>query len=184
MKITPTALAEILLVEPRSFEDTRGAFLETWQLARYCEAVTPLAFVQDNVSVSRRGVVRGLHFQHPHGQGKLVGVLAGAAWDVAVDVRRGSPTFGRWVTQELTDANRRQLWIPPGFAHGFQALTDGVVFHYKCTDTYRPECERTVLWSDPALAIPWPISAAVVAPKDAAAPLLERLPAEHLPTYG
>jgi len=184
MKITPTALAEILLVEPRSFEDARGAFLETWQLARYCEAVTPLAFVQDNVSVSRRGVVRGLHFQHPHGQGKLVGVLAGAAWDVAVDLRRGSPTFGRWVTQELTDANRRQLWIPPGFAHGFQALTDGVVFHYKCTDTYHPECERTVLWSDPALAIPWPISAAVVAPKDAAAALLERLPAEHLPTYG
>lgn len=184
MKITPTALAEVLVVEPRIFEDTRGAFLETWQLERYLKAVTALAFVQDNVSVSRRGVVRGLHFQHPHGQGKLVGVLAGAAWDVAVDVRRGSPTFGRWVTQELTDASRRQLWIPPGFAHGFQALTDGVVFHYKCTDTYSPECERTVLWSDPALAIPWPISAAVVAPKDAAALLLERLPAEHLPTFG
>lgn len=184
MKVTPTALAEILLVEPRIFEDARGAFLETWQIARYSEAVTPLAFVQDNVSVSRRGVVRGLHFQHPHGQGKLVGVLAGAAWDIAVDVRRGSPTFGRWVTQELTDADWRQLWIPAGFAHGFQALTDGVVFHYKCTETYRPECERTVLWSDPTLAIPWPISAAVVAPKDAAAPPLEQLPAEHLPTYG
>jgi len=110
-------------------------------------------------------------------------VLAGAAWDVAVDVRRGSPTFGRWVAEELTGANRRQLWIPAGFAHGFQALSDGVVFHYKCTDTYHPECERTVLWSDPALAIPWPISAAVVAPKDAAAPLLADLPPEHHPSY-
>jgi len=183
VKVTPTAIPEVLLIEPRGFEDARGAFVETWQFERYREAVTPLAFVQDNVSVSRRGVVRGLHFQHPHGQGKLIGVLAGAAWDVAVDVRRGSPTFGRWVAEELTEANRRQLWIPAGFAHGFQALSDGVVFHYKCTDTYHPECERTVLWSDPALAIPWPVADAVVAAKDAAAPLLADLPPEHLPSY-
>ena len=183
MKVTPAAIPEVLLIEPRGFDDARGAFVETWQLARYSEAVTPLSFVQDNVSVSRRGVVRGLHFQHPHGQGKLVMVLAGAAWDVAVDVRRGSPSFGRWVAEELTEGNRRQLWIPAGFAHGFQALSDGVVFHYKCTDTYRPECERTVLWSDPALAIPWPLSAAVVAAKDAAAPSLADLPPEHLPSY-
>jgi dTDP-4-dehydrorhamnose 3,5-epimerase len=183
VKVTPTAIPEVLLIEPRGFEDARGAFVETWQLARYSEAVTPLSFVQDNVSVSRRGVVRGLHFQHPHGQGKLVMVLAGAAWDVAVDVRRGSPSFGRWVAEELTEGNRRQLWIPAGFAHGFQALSDGVVFHYKCTDTYHPECERTVLWSDPALAIPWPVADAVVAAKDAAAPLLADLPPEHLPSY-
>jgi len=183
VRVTPTAIPEVLLIEPRGFEDARGAFVETWQLARYSEAVTPLTFVQDNVSVSRRGVVRGLHFQHPHGQGKLVMVLAGAAWDVAVDVRRGSPSFGRWVAEELTEGNRRQLWIPAGFAHGFQALSDGVVFHYKCTDTYHPECERTVLWSDPALAIPWPVADAVVAAKDAAAPLLADLPPEHLPSY-
>jgi len=183
MKVTPTALAGVLVIEPRGFEDTRGAFLETWQLERYREAVTPLAFVQDNVSVSRRGVVRGLHFQHPHGQGKLVGVLAGATWDVAVDVRRGSPSCGQWVAQELSPENRCQLWIPPGFAHGFQALSDGVVFHYKCTDTYHPECERTVLWSDPVLAIPWPLADAVVAAKDAAAPLLADLPPGHLPIY-
>jgi dTDP-4-dehydrorhamnose 3,5-epimerase len=182
VRVTPTAIPGVLVIEPRSFEDARGAFVETWRLERYREAVTPLPFVQDNVSVSRRGVVRGLHFQHPHGQGKLVGVLAGAAWDVAVDVRCGSPTFGGWVAEELTEANRRQLWIPAGFAHGFQALSDGVVFHYKCTDTYHPECERTVLWSDPALAIPWPISAAVVAPKDAAAPSLADFPPEHLPS--
>jgi len=183
VKVTPAAIPEVLLIEPRVFRDERGSFVETWQATDHRDAVTPLPFVQDNVSVSRRGVVRGLHFQHPHGQGKLVMVLAGAAWDVAVDVRRGSPTFGRWVAEELTEGNRRQLWIPAGFAHGFQALSDGVVFHYKCTDTYHPECERTVLWSDPALAIPWPVADAVVAAKDAAAPLFADQPPEHLPSY-
>lgn len=182
MKATPTALPEVLLVEPRAFTDSRGAFLETWRGDRYREAVTPLPFVQDNVSVSRRGVVRGLHFQQPHAQGKLVSVLAGAAWDVAVDVRRGSPAYGRWVAEELTGDNHRQLWIPPGFAHGFQALTDSVVLLYKCTDVFHPECERTVLWSDPALAIPWPVADAIVAAKDAAAPVLAGLPPEHLPS--
>jgi len=183
MKVTPAALPEILLVEPRAFADSRGAFLETWHAARYGGAVTPLAFVQDNVSVSRRGVLRGLHFQQPHAQGKLVGVLAGAAWDVAVDIRRGSPTFGRWVAEELSEGNRCQLWIPPGFAHGFQALTEGAVFSYKCTDVYRPECERTVRWDDPDLAIPWPIHPPVMAAKDAAAPVLADLSPEHLPSY-
>jgi len=183
MKVIPAALPEVLLVEPRVFADSRGAFLETWQASRYSDAVTSLAFVQDNVSVSRRGVLRGLHFQQPHSQGKLVCVLSGAAWDVAVDVQRGSPTFGRWVAQELSAENRLQLWIPPGFAHGFQALTDGVVFSYKATDVYHPECERTVLWSDSALAIPWPIAEVVVAPKDASAPMLADLPFEHLPSY-
>jgi len=183
VKVAPTAIPDVLLVEPRVFEDGRGAFFETWRLDRYGAAVTPLDFVQDNVSVSRRGVVRGLHFQQPHAQGKLVGVLAGAAWDVAVDVRRGSPTFGHWVAEELSERNRRQLWIPPGFAHGFQALSDGVVFHYKCTDVYHPECERTALWSDPALALPWPIAAAIVCAKDAEAPPLDRIPPEHLPQF-
>lgn len=182
MKVAPTALSEVLVLEARVFRDGRGSFRETWQAERYLD-VTRRPFVQDNVSASRRGVVRGLHLQQPHAQGKLVSVLAGAAFDVAVDVRRGSPTFGRWVAEDLSDENGRQLWIPPGFAHGFQALADGTILSYKCTDVYRPECERTVLWSDPALGIRWPLAGAIVAPKDAAAPPLDRIPAEHLPTF-
>ena len=183
VNITRTALAGVLLLEPRIFRDERGSFRATWHVEHYL-AVTALPFVQDNVSASRRGVVRGLHFQQPHAQGKLVGVPAGAAFDVVVDVRRGSPTFGRRVTVELSQENGRQLWIPPGFAHGFQALADETVFLYKCTDVYHPECERTVLWSDPALAIPWPVGEAIVAAKDAAAPPLARMPAEQLPSFG
>ncbi len=183
MNVMPTALPEVLLVEPRAFEDARGWFLETWHAERYGAEVSARGLVQDNVSVSRRGVVRGLHFQHPHGQGKLISVLAGSAFDVAVDIRRGSPSFGRWVGEELSDRNHRQLWIPPGFAHGFQALTDAVVLHYKCTDLYHADCDRAVLWSDPALAIAWPLSGAVVSPKDAAARRLEDLPPDLLPTW-
>lgn len=182
MKVTPTMLPEVLLLEPRVFRDERGSFRETWHAEHY-HAVAAFSFVQDNVSASRRGVVRGLHFQQPHAQGKLVGVPAGAAFDVVVDVRRGSPTFGRWVAEELSQENGRQLWIPPGFAHGFQALADETVFLYKCTDVYHPECERTVLWSDPALAIPWPVGEALVAPKDDAAPLLQDFPQSQLPAF-
>jgi dTDP-4-dehydrorhamnose 3,5-epimerase len=182
VKITLTALPGVLVLEPRVFRDERGSFRETWLAERYL-AVTPLPFAQDNVSASRRGVVRGLHFQQPNAQGKLVSVLAGSAYDVAVDVRRGSPTFGRWVAEELSQENGRQLWIPGGFAHGFQALADDTILLYKCTDVYHPECERTALWSDPALAIPWPLAGAIVARKDAAAPPLGRIPAEHLPSF-
>ena len=184
MKVTPTEIPEILLVEPRWTDDVRGALAEVWRAERYGAEVTSLAFVQDNVSFSRRGVVRALHFQHPHGQGKLVSVLSGAVYDVAVDVRRDSPTFGRWVEQALSAENRGQLWIPPGFAHGFQALTDGVVFHYKCTDLYHPESERSVRWDDPALGIPWPLKDAVLSKRDASAPLLAQIPPEHLPEFG
>lgn len=184
MKVTPTLLPEVLVVEPRAFADDRGRFLETWHAGRYGAEVTPLAFVQDNVSVSRRGVVRGLHYQLPHGQGKLISVLSGAAFDVAVDIRRGSPTFGRWVAEELSDGNGRQLWIPAGFAHGFQALTDGVVLHYKCTDLYHADCDRAVLWSDPALAIAWPLKDGAVSPKDAAAPRLGEVAPDLLPKFG
>jgi len=183
LKVTPTVFPEVLVLEPRVFRDERGSFRETWHAERYLD-VTRLPFVQDNVSVSRSGVLRGLHLQQPHAQGKLVTVLAGAAYDVAVDVRRGSPTFGRWVAEGLSQENGRQLWIPAGFAHGFQALTDGTILSYKCTDVYHPECERTVLWSDSALAIPWPIARAIVAPKDVGAPTLDRIPAEHLPAFG
>lgn len=183
MRVTPTEIPDVLLVAPRRADDARGGLMESWQAARYGAEVTPHAFVQDNVSYSKRGVVRALHLQHPHGQGKLVTVLAGAAYDVAVDVRRGSPTFGRWVAQELSAENGCQLWIPPGFAHGFQALTDGVVFHYKCTDVYHPECERCVRWDDPALGIPWPLPSAVLSARDASASLLAELPPENLPSY-
>jgi dTDP-4-dehydrorhamnose 3,5-epimerase len=170
-------------VEPRVFRDDRGSLCETWLAERYL-SVTALPFVQDNVSASRRGVVRGLHFQHPHPQGKLVTAVAGAAYDVVVDVRRGSPTFGRWLAEELSQANGRQLWIPPGFAHGFQALADGTIVSYKCTDVWHPECEQAVLWSDPAFGIPWPVADAFVASRDAAAPPLAGIPAERLPTFG
>jgi len=169
-------------VEPRIATDDRGQFLELWRQEHYAD-LTPSPFVQDNLSVSRRGTVRGLHFQHPRGQGKLVGALAGAAWDVAVDVRRGSPRFGQWVGVELSAANGHQLWIPPGFAHGFQALADGTVFWYKCTETYAPECERIVHWADPDLGITWPLSDALISPRDAAAPRLGAMGPGTLPSY-
>jgi dTDP-4-dehydrorhamnose 3,5-epimerase len=183
MKVTRLELPDILLIEPRVFADDRGYFFESWQNERYARAVTPGPFAQDSVSVSRRGVVRGLHFQQPHPQGKLLTVLAGAAFDVAVDVRRGSPSFGRWVGVELSAANRRQMWIPAGFAHGFQALHDGTVFSYKCTDLYHPECERSVRYCDPAIGIAWPLPGPVVSERDAAAPLLADIPPEVLPAF-
>jgi len=181
VKVQRTGLPDVLVIEPRVFADARGAFFEGWQRGRYAEHLGDLPFVQDSVSVSRRGVLRGLHLQHPFGQGKLVSVLSGEAFDVAVDVRRGSPTFGRWVGETLSAANHRQLWIPPGFAHGFQALTDDVAFLYKCTEIYHPEAELTVRWSDPDIGIAWPLSDAIVSPRDAAAPLLREVPAERLP---
>jgi dTDP-4-dehydrorhamnose 3,5-epimerase len=175
-------LPEVLLIEPRVFRDDRGHFLETWRESAYREhGIGP--FLQDNVSVSRRGVVRGLHFQDPHGQGKLVTALRGRIFDVAVDVRVGSPTFGRWVGRELSDENGLQLFIPVGFAHGFQALTDDVVFSYKCTDYYAPNAERTVKWSDPAVGIEWPATVTSIAPKDSVAPMLAEIPQSLLPRY-
>jgi dTDP-4-dehydrorhamnose 3,5-epimerase len=180
VKLTPTTLPDVVLIEPRVFSDERGAFFEMWREERY-SSLAGAPFRQDNVSVSRRGVVRGLHFQHPRDQGKLVSVLAGAAFDVVVDVRRGSPSFGKWVAEELSAANRRQLWIPPGFAHGFQALEDDTVFLYKVTELYAPDCERTIRPDDPALAIAWPLPPALLAPRDAAAPLLAAIPPGHLP---
>ena len=182
MNVRPGALPGLVVVEPRLFPDDRGSFFETWVEQRYKDAGIAPRFVQDNVSRSRRGVIRGLHFQHPGGQGKLVSVLNGAAWDVAVDLRRGSPTFGQWTAEELTADNRRQLWIPPGFAHGFQALADDTVMLYKCSDYYQPNCERTVRFDDPALAIGWPLKERIVSAKDAAGLLLADMPKDHLPT--
>src|SRR4051812_31403185 len=147
MMVEPTGIPEVLLVKPRVHRDDRGAFLETWREQAYT-AQGMGVFVQDNLSISKRGVLRGLHFQEPNAQGKLVSAIRGRIYDVAVDVRVGSPTFGRWIGVSLDEENRWQLYIPAGFAHGFQALNDGVVFSYKCTDYYTPAAERTVLWND------------------------------------
>lgn len=184
MQVRPTALPEVLLVEPRVFGDERGYFLETWHGPRYEAAGLPGRFVQDNLSYSARGVLRGLHFQlPPHAQGKLVYALQGEVFDVAVDVRRGSPTFGRWVGAHLSGENKRQLYIPEGFAHGFYVVSEQALFAYKCTDVYDAACERGVLWSDPAIGIQWPNDSPTLSEKDGAAPLLGALAPDDLPRY-
>lgn len=176
MKATPLELPGLLLLEPKVFGDGRGFFMELYHEKRYAELGIPGPFVQDNYSRSAKGTVRGLHFQQPQAQGKLVQVLAGAVYDVALDVRRGSPTFGRWAAVELSAENRRQLWIPPGFAHGFCVLSDSADFHYKCTTLYAPETERCIAWNDPDLAIPWPVREPLLSGKDARAPRLKDAP--------
>lgn len=181
MKVIPTELPGVLILEPKVFGDDRGFFMEMFHEKRYADAGIRGPFVQDNYSRSAKGILRGLHFQEPQAQGKLVQVLAGAVYDVAVDVRRGSPTFGKWVAVELSTDNRRQLWIPPGFAHGFCVLSESADFHYKCTALYSPETERGVLWNDPDLGIPWPVSAPLLSGKDAKAPRLKD--ATVLPAY-
>jgi dTDP-4-dehydrorhamnose 3,5-epimerase len=183
VKLVPTSLPGVLIVEPAIFGDDRGWFTETFNEPRWLAALAalgepaPRRFVQDNHSCSKAGVLRGLHYQlPPHAQGKLVRVVRGAAFDVAVDIRAGSATFGRWFGTELNAENRRQLWIPEGFAHGFLALQDDTHFLYKTTDVYARDCERSIRWDDPEIAIDWPLPAGpaspLVAPKDAAAPLL------------
>lgn len=176
MNVVRPDIEGLLILEPKLFRDDRGFFTETYQQARYGPlGVGP--FVQDNWSRSARGVLRGLHFQvPPKAQGKLVMVTRGAAWDVAVDIRKGSPTFGQHVAVELSGDNGRQFWIPPGFAHGFVALTDDTDFLYKCTEAYAPECEAAIAWNDPDLAIAWPVTDPRVAAKDAKAPRLNDAP--------
>jgi dTDP-4-dehydrorhamnose 3,5-epimerase len=173
MNVTPTALPDVLLIEPRVFSDDRGFFFESWNQHALAAAGLDAPFVQDNHSRSMRNVVRGLHYQIEHAQGKLVRVCAGEVFDVAVDIRRSSPTFGRSVCMTLSAQNKRMLWIPPGFAHGFLVLSDAAEFLYKTTDYWYPEHERTLLWNDPALRIDWPLSGApALAAKDAAGRLL------------
>jgi dTDP-4-dehydrorhamnose 3,5-epimerase len=166
MQFIPTDLPGVVIIEPKVFSDPRGFFMETFHAARFRENGLPDSFVQDNHSQSARGTLRGLHYQIEHPQGKLVRVVRGEIYDVAVDVRRSSPSFGRWVGVTLSSANRRQLYIPPGFAHGFCALEDGTEMVYKCTDLYAPQFERTLLWSDPALGIQWPIHQPLLSEKD------------------
>lgn len=176
MKITATSLPDVLIIEPRVFGDARGFFTESWSEKVFNEAVgQPVRFVQDNHSRSSRGVLRGLHYQlPPHAQGKLVRCVSGAVFDVAVDLRRSSPHFGRWAGVELSADNHRQLWVPPGFAHGFLVLSETADFLYKTTDTYAPQAEGSVRWDDPAIGIQWPELglAPLLAEKDLKAPLL------------
>lgn len=172
MKVSSTSLAGCVIIEPRVFGDERGFFLETFQARRYAEQVgIDLPFVQDNHSRSTYGVLRGLHFQRTRPQGKLVHVIRGEVFDVAVDLRKGSATFGKWEGVHLSENNKYQLWIPPGFAHGFLTLSDVAELEYKCTDYYCPEDEGTICWDDPELAIAWPeTSAMILSEKDARAP--------------
>jgi dTDP-4-dehydrorhamnose 3,5-epimerase len=173
MTFTPLALPDVVRVEAPLFGDARGCFRETFKASAFRAHGLPAEFPQDNHSSSRRGVLRGLHYQlPPHDQGKLVGVLTGRVWDVAVDIRRGSPTFGRWVGTELSDARPEQLWIPPGFAHGFVVLSETAHFLYKCTAEYHRPSERGIRWNDPALAIDWPLREVTLSPRDDALPLL------------
>jgi len=168
MKVTPTAIADVKLIEPKVFGDERGFFLESWNARTFAQAGIDSTFVQDNHSRSRRGVLRGLHYQIEHPQGKLVRVVAGEVFDVAVDLRRSSPTFGRAVSVVLSEANKRMLWVPPGFAHGFVVVSEGADVLYKTTDYWYPEHERTLLWNDAALGIAWPLDGApTLAAKDA-----------------
>jgi dTDP-4-dehydrorhamnose 3,5-epimerase len=183
VKITPMTLPEVLLVEPQRFGDARGYFLETFRKERYQEAGIKLDFVQDNLSRSTRGILRGLHLQHPNGQGKLVYVLVGEVFDVAVDVRVGSPNFGKWTGALLSADDHRQLWIPPGFAHGFVVTSDTALFTYKCTAPYSVGDELGVIWNDPAIAIPWPVVDPKLSGKDAALPKLADIDRARLPRY-
>ncbi|BCR24081.1 dTDP-4-dehydrorhamnose 3,5-epimerase [Aquipseudomonas alcaligenes] len=175
MKVIETQLAGVLIVEPKVFGDHRGFFLETFQVERYRDAGIGMSFVQDNHSRSQRGVLRGLHFQRTRPQGKLVGVSRGAVYDVAVDINPDSPTCGQYVGVELNDENHRQLWVPPGYAHGFCVLSEVADFQYKCTDYYQPEDEGGLLWNDPDVGIPWPVAEPQLSAKDQLNPRLRDL---------
>ncbi|HEX5656403.1 MAG TPA: dTDP-4-dehydrorhamnose 3,5-epimerase [Polyangiales bacterium] len=183
MEVIPQALPEVLLIKPKVFGDARGYFIETFNSERYVQAGIALPFVQDNLSKSRRGILRGLHLQNPHAQGKLVSVVEGEVFDVAVDVRVGSPTFGKWVSALLSAENHHQLWVPPGFAHGFAVTSETALFSYKCTDLYHPEAEVGVAFDDPALGIPWPVDAPELSAKDKANLPLAQIDPAKLPRY-
>ncbi len=178
-----TEIPGVIIVEPKVFGDARGFFMETFSAQRYQDAGIPGPFVQDNVSFSQKGVLRGLHFQNPNPQGKLVEVLIGEVFDVAVDIRLGSPTFGKWVGVTLSADNHRQFFVPAGFAHGFCVLSDTALFHYKCTEYYSPANEGGIAWNDPDIGIKWPIAAPQLSAKDAAYGKLCDLPKSKLPLY-
>jgi dTDP-4-dehydrorhamnose 3,5-epimerase len=183
MNVVETSLPGVLIIEPKVFGDERGFFMETWNGRRYEEAGLPGRFVQDNLSYSARGVLRGLHFQNPQPQGKLVSVLRGEVFDVAVDVRVGSPTFGEWTSVTLSAENKRQFYVPPDFAHGFLVTGEDAIFFYKCTDYYDPSSEGILLWNDPEIGIEWPTDAPTLSERDGKAPPLREMPEGSLPRY-
>lgn len=175
MKLIETVLPGVLIIEPKAFGDARDFFLESFQIERYAEAGIRLPFARDNHSRSQRGALRDLHFQRTHPQGELVSVSRGAVYDVAVDINPGSPTCGRFVDVELNDENHRQLWVPPGYAHGFCVLSEVADFQYKCTDYHHPEDEGGLLWNDPQVNIPWPLEHPLLSTKDQLNPTLTQL---------
>lgn len=181
MSIIETPLAGVLLIEPKQFHDHRGYFFEVFRESTFSEVDPNLTWKQDNCSFSHKGVLRGLHYQWPNPQGKLVQAMQGEIWDVAVDIRKGSPTYGRWHAEILNESNRRQLWIPPGFAHGFVVLSDGALVHYKCTEYFQAENDGGILWTDPEIAVEWPTQDVIISDKDRNLPLLSK--ADRLPTY-
>ncbi|MBI5816453.1 MAG: dTDP-4-dehydrorhamnose 3,5-epimerase [Nitrospinae bacterium] len=183
MNVIKTSMPGVLIFEPKVYADSRGMFMETWRDNLYREAGVIDGFRQDNLSVSKRGVLRGLHFQNPSPQAKLVFVMEGEVFDVAVDVRRGSPDFGKWIGTSLSSENRRQMFIPKGFAHGYLVLSERAVFFYKCDDYYSAGSEYCVRWDDPDINIEWPDKSPILSPKDAAAPMLKDMDISCLPVY-
>lgn len=183
MKVVETAMPGCVVIEPAVFGDERGFFFESWNAERFKEVGLPGKFVQSNVSASSKGVLRGLHYQWPRPQGKLVSVLEGEVYDVAVDIRRGSPTFGKWEAVVLSAENKRQFWIPEGFAHGFAVLSERAVFSYLCTEIYLKECDAGVRWNDAAIGVDWPISGPTLSARDEIAPFLEDIAEDRLPVY-
>ena len=183
MKIIPTSLEDVLLIEPDIFKDSRGFFMETYQKQKYATKSMDCSFVQDNLSFSNKHTLRGLHYQLNHPQAKLICVVKGAIFDVAVDIRYGSPTFGQWTGAELSDANMRQLFVPKGFAHGFCVISETAYVIYKCSDFYAPEDEQGILWSDPDIDITWPSSSPVLSLKDKQLACLKDLHKKLLPMY-
>ncbi len=183
VKVIQTDVPGCLVLEPQVFGDERGFFYESFNREKFSEVGLPTDFVQGNVSSSSRGVLRGLHYQWPRPQGKLVSVLEGEVWDVAVDIRRNSPDFGRWTAAVLSAQNKRHFWIPEGFAHGFVVLSERALFTYLCTATYDRTADASLRWDDAALAIDWPVSAPLLSDKDKNAPFLASIPAERLPLF-
>ncbi len=184
MNIKETKLPGVLILEPKVFTDDRGYFLETWNSTRYEQAGIHGPFVQDNISFSKKGILRGLHFQYPQSQGKLIQVLSGEVMDVVVDICVGSPTYGQWVGEVLSESNHRQIYVPPGFAHGYCVTSETALFSYKCTDFYNPATEHGIIWNDPDIRIEWPIEQPVLSTKDAVYPRLKDLRSENLPQFG
>jgi dTDP-4-dehydrorhamnose 3,5-epimerase len=180
MQLVKTSIPSVVIIEPDIFADSRGYFAEMWNRRRYSDHGIDVDFVQDNISMSRKGTLRGLHFQNPRAQGKLVSVLVGEVYDVAVDIRHPSPTFGQWVGVWLSDENKRQFYVPPGFAHGFCVMSDYALVTYKCTQFYSAKDEGSILWNDPELQIDWPIADPLLSTKDANAPCLGEIPQERL----